>query len=348
MIPFELRSLTDLDNASADTIIDVRAPMEFAEDHLPGAINLPVLSDAERAEIGTMYTQQSPFLARKAGAALVARNTATHLQGPLADKAGNWQPLVYCWRGGQRSGAFATILNQIGWRVRVLKGGYRSYRRQVVQTLYDTPLPHRLMLVDGGTGTAKTRLLQHLEETGAQVLDLEGMAEHRGSLFGATGRAQPGQKLFETRLAHAMSRHDPAQITWVEAESSKIGARILPPTLWSAMQGAARIRVTAPLSARVSFLCEAYDDLMTDTSHLHDRIDQLRPYHPADVISDWHNQATGQNWPALAEGLMTAHYDPRYTKSAAAKPAAIRTFDLPDLNEATLASLAQDLTTQFR
>lgn len=192
MIRHTLTSLSSVAQIGADTIIDVRAPSEFAEDHIAGAINLPVLSDAERATVGTIYVQQSAFLARKAGAALVAANAARHLQGPLADKQGEWQPLVYCWRGGQRSGAFATILDQVGWRVHFIEGGYRSYRRQVSEILYHTPLPHRLRVIDGGTGTAKTRLLSHLQNAGAQILDLEGLAGHRGSLFGGwVSRSHP-------------------------------------------------------------------------------------------------------------------------------------------------------------
>ncbi|MBC7477653.1 MAG: tRNA 2-selenouridine(34) synthase MnmH, partial [Pseudorhodobacter sp.] len=112
-----LTHLTDIFALGFDDIIDVRAPAEFAEDHIPGAISLPVLDDAERAEVGTIYKQVSPFTARKVGAALVAKNASAHLQGPLASKTGAWKPLVYCWRGGQRSGSFASILGQIGWRV---------------------------------------------------------------------------------------------------------------------------------------------------------------------------------------------------------------------------------------
>ena len=257
-------SLQDILSHDYDTVIDVRSPSEFAEDHIPGAINLPALSDAERAEVGTIYVQSSAFRAKKIGAAMVARNAASHLDGPLAQKDGAWRPLIYCWRGGQRSGSFASILSQIGWRAETIEGGYRSYRRLVVAALYDTPLPHRLMLIEGGTGTAKTRLLHHLARTGAQVLDLEGLAQHRGSLFGAVDGGQPHQKMFETRLAQALAPLDPAQVTWVEAESSKIGDITLPPALWAAMLAAPRVEIAAPLAARADFLCRAYDDLTTD------------------------------------------------------------------------------------
>ena len=140
-MPVTLHSLCDLGALPFDQVIDVRSPAEYAEDHLPGAISLPVLSDAERARVGTIYVQEDRFLARKIGAALVARNAAAHIEGPLADRDGGWRPLVYCWRGGQRSGAFTGILQQIGWRAETIAGGYRSYRRLVVAALYDSPFP---------------------------------------------------------------------------------------------------------------------------------------------------------------------------------------------------------------
>jgi len=347
MTPLILTSLADLSGLAVDTIIDVRAPAEYAQDHLPGAINMPVLSDAERAEVGTIYSQISPFKARKVGGALVARNTAAHLQGPLADKDGAWQPLVYCWRGGQRSGAFATILDQVGWRVRLLKGGYQSYRREIVKTLYDTRLPHRLMLIGGGTGTAKTALLHQLAAQGAQILDLEGIAAHRGSLFGTTCAAQPAQKMFETRIAAALSALDPGKVTFVEAESSKIGERAIPPSLWASMAGAPRIHITAPLEARTRFLCRAYADLTQDKAALDALLDKLHPYHPAERIARWHGQVETGDWPALAAGLIADHYDPRYAKSAIFNSGAVQKIHVADLDDSTLARAAQSLHAEF-
>ncbi len=347
MIPCTLTSLADIDALGVDMIIDVRAPAEFAEDHLPGAINLPVLSDPERAEVGTIYTRVNPFTARKIGGALVARNTAAHLDGPLADKDGGWQPLVYCWRGGQRSAAFATILDQIGWRVHLVQGGYRSYRRLVVDALYESPLPHRLTLIEGGTGTAKTHLLHHLRDAGAQIIDLEGLAQHRGSLFGGLKGGQPAQKMFESRLASALGVLDPARMTWVEAESSKIGERIVPPSLWAAMCAAPRVEVRTSLAARAAFLSRAYADLTEDPQTLRAQIDHLRPYHDAKLIADWQILAQAGDWPTLASGLIASHYDPRYAKSAARSDAPIRLLDLDDLNDTTLITTARRLTADF-
>lgn len=229
-----------------DMIIDVRSPGEFAEDHLPGAVNLPVLSDAERAQVGTVYVQQSRFTARRLGAAHVARNVAHHLETALADRPGGFRPLVYCWRGGMRSNAMATILSQVGWRTTVLSGGYRTYRRLVVARLYDGELPLDFVLLDGQTGAGKTEILGRLAGLGLQTLDLESLAAHRGSLFGAlAGRAQPSQKLFESRLLAALDGFEPGRLVVAEAESSKIGDRMVPPALWSRLALAPRIELAA-------------------------------------------------------------------------------------------------------
>ena len=347
MTPLILTSMADMHNLTADTIIDVRSPAEYAEDHLPGAINLPVLNDIERAEVGAIYKQVSPFAARKIGGALVAHNTATHLQGALAGKDGAWQPLIYCWRGGQRSSAFATILDQVGWRVKLLQGGYQSYRREIVRTLYETPLPHRLMLISGSTGTAKTALLHQLVAKGAQVLDIEEIAAHRGSLFGGIGIAQPSQKMFETSIASRLATLDLNKITFVEAESSKVGERLIPPSLWALMANAARIQITASLEARSSFLCRAYSNLTQDKRALNDLLNKLRPYHSGERIDQWHAQAQINDWQTLAAGLIKDHYDPRYAKSTEVKNKPVCRVELPDLDDSTLALTAEKLHAQF-
>lgn len=306
-----LTRLTDLALHGFDDIIDVRAPLEFAEDHLPGAISLPVLDDEERARVGTIYKQVSPFTARKLGAALVARNAAKHLLGPLADKPGGWRPLVYCWRGGQRSGSFATILSQIGWRVETLAGGYKTWRGLVVREVYDTPVRAPVMVLDGNTGSAKTEILSLLPEFGVQVIDLEGLARHRGSLFGAVGD-QPSQKAFEGTLALALAQLDPDRPVVVEAESSKIGNCRVPPELWKAMVAAPRVAIAAPRAARADYLARAYGDLTSDPERLLYRVGLLRPLHPREVIEAWQDMARAGTFAALADSLMERHYDPRY------------------------------------
>lgn len=308
-----LTSLLHLDALGFDDIIDVRAPAEYAEDHIPGAINLPVLDDAQRAEVGTIYKQDSPFLARKLGAALVARNAAGHLEGALRDRPGGWRPLIYCWRGGQRSGSFASILAQIGWRVETIAGGYKAWRKLVSDALYDAAPPVPVILLDGNTGTAKTEVLNLLPAIGVQVIDLEGLANHRGSLFGAMG-PQPSQKAFEGALAMALARLDPARPVVLEAESIRIGNLYLPPKLYGAMQAAPRFAIEAPLAARAQYLVTAYGDLIADPARLQDVISQLRPMHPAAQIAEWQQMAVAGDHRALAAGLMEQHYDPRYAK----------------------------------
>ncbi len=334
-------SLTDVLNHGFDTVIDVRSPSEFAEDHLPGAINLPVLDDAERARVGTVYKQQSPFLARKIGAALVFRNAATHIETRLSHHPGNWRPLIYCWRGGQRSGSFTWMLGQIGWRAEVIEGGYRSYRRLVNTGLYDQPLPHRPVLLDGYTGTAKTALLQILQGQGVQVLDLEGLAGHRGSLLGGCADPQPSQKAFESALAGAVYALDPARPVLVEAESNKIGARILPPSLWQAMKQAPRIELAAPVAARVDYLVRAYDDILSDHVRLREKLDQLRPHRGHAVVDEWMGLIAANDKPGLTRALIAQHYDPAYDKARRAFGVTpVQRVDVPDLGDAALLNAA--------
>ncbi|WP_425045654.1 tRNA 2-selenouridine(34) synthase MnmH [Primorskyibacter sp. S87] len=319
-MPIEYKTLPQVLAHGFDTVIDVRSPAEYAEDHLPGAISLPVLSNEERAEVGTIYVQQSPFLARKLGAALVFRNAARHVETALRDKEGGWQPLVYCWRGGQRSGSFAWMLQQIGWRANVISGGYRSYRRLVNRYLYDDPLPHRVIALDGYTGTAKTELLHVLSGRGVQVVDLEGLANHRGSLLGEQPGGQPTQKSFESRLAQAFCALDPARPVLVEAESSKIGERILPPSLWTALCHAPRIEVAAPIEARTEYLTRAYDDILSDAERLEDRLNPLRRHRSHAVVDGWIEMIARGDKAGLTRALMEQHYDPAYEKSRGSHP----------------------------
>ncbi|MFZ5964732.1 tRNA 2-selenouridine(34) synthase MnmH [Thalassococcus sp. BH17M4-6] len=307
-----------------DDVIDVRSPAEFAEDHVPGAISLPVLDNDERARVGTIYKQDSPFRARKIGAALVFRNAATHIEGPLAHHDGGWRPLVYCWRGGQRSGSFAWMLGQIGWRAETVQGGYKSYRRLVTRALYDDPLPYRLVQLGGYTGTAKTALLPRLKARGVQVVDLEGAAQHRGSLLGGMPGGQPSQKAFETRLVQAFQGLDPARPVLVEAESSKIGARILPPSLWSAMKDAPWIEISAPLEARAAYLAEAYADVLADGDRLREKLSFLIPHRGREVVAHWSDLIAAGDHQALTVALAAQHYDPAYDKSKRATAPDVR------------------------
>lgn len=307
--------------ARYDAIIDVRSPAEFAEDHMPGAINLPVLDNDERAEIGTIYVQTSKFLARRLGAAKVARNIATHLLAPpLADAPTGFQPLVYCWRGGQRSNAMATVMAQVGWPVTLLTGGYKTWRRHVVGSLHTAESTLALppvILLDGPTGTGKTALLAALSAMGEQAVDLEALAEHRGSLFGATSRPQPAQKMWESRLMAALEGLDPRRPLFLEAESSRIGNLTVPPRLWAAMQLAHRITLSAPIEARARHIVETYTDIATDRAALAEALGRLPRSHSREARARWQALAASGAVAELAADLMRVHYDPAYARSAA-------------------------------
>ncbi|BDW86556.1 tRNA 2-selenouridine(34) synthase MnmH [Roseicyclus marinus] len=344
-MPFAFTDLAHLRAAGFDAIIDVRSPSEFAEDHLPGALSMPVLSDAERAEVGTIYVQDSPFRARKIGAALVARNAAHHIETRLMGHDGGWRPLVYCWRGGQRSGSFASILHQIGWRAEVLEGGYRTWRRHVVARLYDTTLPFRVIRLDGYTGTAKTEILKRACGLGAQVLDLEGLARHRGSILGDVEGEQPSQKAFESALIGALSGLDPARPLLVEAESARIGTLRLPPALWVAMRASPRIVIEAPIAARARYLAAVYADLAADAAGLTRRLNGLRTVAGHATVDDWLALLQAGETEALSRALIEAHYDRAYGRLRRDDESpVIAQIDAGDLDDAALDQAARAVT----
>ncbi len=227
--------------------------------------------------------------------------------------------MVYCWRGGQRSGAMVTVMDQVGWPVTLLEGGYQTWRRQVKAALYDTPLPHLLVLLDGPTGAGKTALLGAVAERGVQTLDLEALAAHRGSLFGAMPGGQPSQKAFETRLHDALSRLDPARPVLVEAESSKIGARVTPPSLWAAMSDAPAIRLESPVAVRAARTVRDYAAIAADPSALDVALTRLPRHIGKQMVDEWRALAAGGEIEALATELIVHHYDPAYRRQGQAR-----------------------------
>jgi tRNA 2-selenouridine synthase len=296
--------------------IDVRSPIEFADDHLPGAASHPVLDDAERVRVGTMHAQDSAFAARRAGAAIVARNIAAMIETAFAEKPRDWAPLVYCWRGGQRSRSLVHVLNEIGWRAAQLDGGYRAYRRQVVARLVDLPGRFRYEVVCGLTGSGKSRLIAALAREGAQVLDLESMARHRGSLLGdLPDHPQPSQKSFDTALVSALATFDPARPVFVESESRKIGAVQLPDALLDAMRAATCIRVVLPPTLRIELLKHEYAHFLADHEALSARLARLVPLHGKKTVERWIDAAKAGDWDTLVGELLALHYDPMYRRS---------------------------------
>jgi tRNA 2-selenouridine synthase len=296
--------------------IDVRSPSEFTEDHVPGAVNHPVLNDEERARVGTIYTQESPFVARRLGAAIVSRNIAAMLEGPFADKPRDWAPLVYCWRGGQRSRSLAHILREVGWRAVRLTGGYRAYRRHVRAELETLPARYRFEVVCGLTGSGKSRLIDALAMQGAQVLDLEGIARHRGSLLGdLPDRPQPPQKLFDSELVAKLATFDASRPVYVESESKRIGSVEIPDALLAAMRASSCVRIDASAAQRVALLKEEYAHFLADPAILAARLAPLVALHGKSRLARWNEQAVAGDWDTLVEELLTLHYDPTYTRS---------------------------------
>lgn len=302
-----------------DEIIDVRSPLEYADDHIPGACNAPVLGNEERAQIGTLYKQVSPFEASRVGAAIAARNIARHLETTFADRPQGWRPLVYCWRGGKRSGSMTVMFNMIGWRARQLDGGYKAYRRATLETLHALPPALRYVVLTGPTGSGKTRLLHALHEAGAQTLDLEQLACHRGSLLGAwPGSEQPTQKRFDTLLATRLRQFDPSRPVFVEAESRKIGAVELPTSLLNSMHRACCVEVSATREDRASFLQQDYAPLFENPDWLKSQLRRMLGLHSRETINGW-QQLVDESRPAdLARELIDHHYDPAYARSSRA------------------------------
>jgi tRNA 2-selenouridine synthase len=302
--------------AEFDAIVDARSESEFAEDRLPGAVNWPTLNDEERHLVGTEYAQVSAFDARKRGAVLAARNIARHVERELPHATRDWRPLVYCWRGGQRSGSMALVLDQIGFQVHVLEGGYREFRRAVIAQLQSLPATLDLRVIVGRTGSGKSRLLGALAGAGAQVLDLEGIACHRGSVLGPLpGVPQPSQKHFETALWQALRAFDAARPVFVEGESRMIGRLRVPEALLERLRAAPCVVVDMPLQARVDLLMEDYAHFVVDAQALCERLATLREVRGAAVVERWQALALAGQTREVVRDLLAEHYDPIYTRS---------------------------------
>ncbi|MEW6371478.1 MAG: tRNA 2-selenouridine(34) synthase MnmH [Pseudomonadota bacterium] len=300
---------------SFDTIIDARSEGEFALDHLPGAINCPVLNNEERIRVGTLYKQVGAFEAKKVGAALVARNIAHHLDTLFADKPRDWKPLVYCWRGGNRSGSLAHILAKIGWPVVQLDGGYKAYRAYVSEAL-DNPPAVDFRVICGTTGSGKSRLLETLEQVGAQVLDLERLAAHRGSVLGhLPDEPQPTQKMFESRIWDKLRHFDLDQPVFVESESKKVGNLRVPDAVMERMRASPCIALTLSRPNRVRLLMEDYQHFARNADALNGQLEHLVQLHGRAKIDAWHAMAKAGAMPELVDQLLVEHYDPAYLRS---------------------------------
>ncbi|HEY8068392.1 MAG TPA: tRNA 2-selenouridine(34) synthase MnmH [Burkholderiales bacterium] len=333
--------------AGFETIIDTRSPAEFAEDHVPGAVSCPVLDNEERARVGTIYKQVSPFEAKKLGAALVAKNIAFHIEKIFMEKPRAWKPLVYCWRGGKRSGAMAHVLREIGWEARTLEGGYKAYRHYVVDSLAALPAKLTFRVIHGVTGSGKSRLLRALHAAGAQVLDLEDLAAHRGSVLGTLpGRPQPSQKMLESLLLQKILSFDIGKEIYVEGESKKIGQLQVPDALIARMRASECVLLETGIETRVALLLDEYRHFFTDPAALGAQLDCLVSMHGREKISEWKALAAAGEWPALVARLLEDHYDAAYRRSAAhnfPRLDAAKILHLDSANNAAFAQLAGQL-----
>lgn len=338
---YKTANLTQL--GEFDEIIDVRTPAEFAEDHIPGAINCPVLTDKERIMVGTLYKQVSPFEARKVGAALIARNIAEHLQKRFYAHPKSWRPLIYCWRGGQRSGAMSIILAQVGWAAHKLEGGYKTYRRDVLDKLATLPQSLTFRVICGPTGTGKSRLLTAIADTGKQVLDLEILARHRGSVLGKLpDQTQPSQKWFDSALLLALQKLDTALPVFVEAESNKIGLITLPPALITAMHTSACLLVEAPLDIRVAALLEDYQHYLKNPESLIAQLRSLHRFHGDKQLEHWSSLIHAGEFATMVAELLTLHYDPSYFRATSRNYA-----NLDKAQRVLLEDLSEDALKKF-
>jgi len=334
-----------------DVIIDVRSPAEFALDHIPGSINYPVLNNEERAQIGTLYKQVSPFAAKKLGAAIVSRNIAQHLEQSMLDHPREWRPLIYCWRGGERSGAFTHVLNRIGWKAMQLEGGYQGFRRIVIDDLDLAAKQFQFQVICGMTGTGKTRILHELQSLGAQVLDLEGLAIHRGSVLGnEPDSEQPSQKGFETALWNALQSLDPSKPVFIESESKKVGGVHIPDALMETIRNGLCIELRSSLPTRVSWLLHEYHHFLENTAQFKEKLGLLTTRYGKVQIAEWFNQIDAGDFNPLVTDLLVKHYDPAYQSSI------VRNFpkyradfftELLDDGDIAFKNAAKDILSQF-
>ena len=299
-----------------DTIIDVRSPSEFEIDHIVGAINCPILYDDERQKVGTIYKQISSFKAKIIGSSLSAKNIAFHIEKEFLEKKGSWKPLIYCWRGGQRSKAFSIVLSEVGWRTYQLSGGYKEYRNDIIKYLDNIGMKLKIILISGKTGSAKTKILHSIRDQGAQILDLEGLARHKGSLLGAIPNLkQPSQKFFESLLFYEINKLNLKKNIFIEAESSKVGNVHIPKSIWSNMILSKRIEVVADVNTRAKFLIDDYQYMCKNPILIKPIIKGLKTRLSNNLIDSWEKLIDEKKWFELTKSFLENHYDSSYSSN---------------------------------
>ena len=331
-------------------VIDARSEAEYALDCLPGAVNWPSLSNAQRVLVGSLYKQQGAFEAQKIGAALVAANISRHIEQHVLQLPRAWSPLVYCWRGGKRSHALAHVLSQIGFAVFVIDGGYKAFRQTVVESLPERVAPIAWRVICGPTGSGKTRLLQALSQVGAQVLDLEALARHRSSVLGLVpGQAQPSQKRFDTLVWQALGQFDPLRPVFVESESRKVGNLCIPLALLQAMRASRCLKVQTATELRVQLLLEDYPHFVQDAELFCERLQTLVDLRGHATVDAWCLAARQGQICMVVRQLLEQHYDPSYLQSSQRNFslwAQAESVSIDDISEAAMIRVATSLACQ--
>lgn len=330
---------------SYDYIIDVRSPSEFKLDHVPGAVNWPVLDDLQRELIGTMYQREGSFKAKREGAILVARNIASLIDRYARGIDKHARLLIYCWRGGNRSGSLSTVLARIGFRCDVLDGGYKAFRRWVMEDSAQRINQLFFRIIAGRTGSGKTELLHQLKAQGEQVIDLEALAGHRGSLLGAQPKlSQPSQRLFETKLWFSLGQCNMEKPVWLESESRKIGQIQIPEALIEKMRGATHHHLELAADLRTQYLLQHYQHWIDQPQALEKQLFRLKPFMANETFSLLLQCLSDGRMEAFVFHLLEKYYDPLYDRSIAKN---YRTNKQPialdSLDHATLENLARSL-----
>lgn len=299
-----------LNKADGIPIIDVRSPGEFTKGHIPGAINLPVFTDQERARVGTVYKQKSKDEAISLGLEIVGPKMKS-IADTAKEYAINNSLKVYCWRGGMRSKKMAWLFDLVGIQTLIIKGGYKAYRNYIHEKFNDI---EHLIVIQGPTGSGKTQLLHTLMDKGEQVIDLEGLAHHKGSAFGALGEPdQPTTEQFQNRLANVVSEFNLNKPIWIESESMSIGRVYLPENLWKRMNDSTLVSIKVPREMRIENIIKEYGGfsielLVSRIEHLKQKLGGEKMQRIIDYVNN------GKLYKAV--DILLNYYDKSYDHSA--------------------------------
>lgn len=309
-----LKKLYELKNKETHTMIDVRSPKEFDESTIPGSINIPIFDNDERAEVGTIYKQVGPKAAKERGLEIFSAKLPEFIKTFNSIQTSK---TVFCWRGGMRSKTAAIVLDLMGNHAFRLSGGIRSYRQWVVQTLADYNLTSKAYVLNGNTGSGKTILLEKLEQSGYPVLDLEGMASHRGSIFGQIGLKPSNQKKFESQLVENLFSHQEAPFIFMEGESKRIGKVTIPEFLYNHKENGTQIFINLPVEERVKNILDDYQP-WNEPEKFMEAFQLIKKRIHTPIAKEIHDHLTNEEYNSAVQLLLEYYYDPQYEYAAEA------------------------------